>query len=133
MRRYADPVEVRRGPVTAVAAEPGVDSEGPQQFLWHGRLWKVRAVLAHWVETGAWWQAAGARAAVGADGPAEATAGARVPLGDLVTEREFWRVEAGRGRPQPVVPDDDAPPVAGVFDLSFDWADGRWTLVGCTD
>ena len=55
MRRYDDPVEVRKGWVTGM--------EAPEQFLWHGRLWKVRAVLAHWVETGAWWQSAGARAA----------------------------------------------------------------------
>ena len=47
MRRYADPVEVRRGWVS------DVETEGPEQFLWHGKLWKVRAVLAHWVETGA--------------------------------------------------------------------------------
>ena len=50
------------------------------------------------------------------------------PLGDLLTERELWRVEAGRGRPL-----DDEPDGGGVFDLSFDWADGRWTLLGCTD
>lgn len=41
MRQYDDPVEVRRG-----------EAEGPDQFRWRGRLWKVRAVLAHWVETG---------------------------------------------------------------------------------
>ena len=56
MRRYDDPVEVRKGP-----------EEDPEQFLWRGKLWKVRAVLAHWVETGAWWQSAGARAAIGSD------------------------------------------------------------------
>ena len=49
MRRYDDPVEVRTGLVRG----------GPEQFLWRGRLWKVRAVLAHWVETGPWWQSAG--------------------------------------------------------------------------
>ena len=57
MRLYDDPVEVRRG-----------ETEGPEVFLWRGRLWKVRAVLAHWVPTGA----------------------------DRA-ERELWRVEAGRG------------------------------------
>ena len=51
MRLYDDPVEVRRG-----------ETEGPDQFLWHGRLWKVRSVLAHWVETAPWWQSTGARA-----------------------------------------------------------------------
>ena len=48
MRRYDDPVDVRRGMVDG--------SEGPEQFLWRGRLWKVNAVVAHWVETGPWWQ-----------------------------------------------------------------------------
>ena len=47
MRQYDDPVEVRRG-----------ETEDPDQFLWRGRLWKVRAVVAHWVETGPWWQSA---------------------------------------------------------------------------
>ena len=44
-------------------------------------------------------------------------------MGDLLVERELWRVEAGRGGPD----------VGGVFDLSFDWTDGRWQLVGCAD
>lgn len=92
MRQYDDPVEVRRG-----------ETEGPDQFLWRGTLWKVRAVLAHWVETGPWWQDTAARV-------------------DLVAERELWRVEAGRSQD-----------VAGVFDLSFDWTDGCWQLVRCAD
>ncbi len=96
MRQYDDPVEVRRG-----------ESEGPEQFLWRGRLWKVRAVLAHWVETRPWWQESGS--------------------GDPVAERELWRVEAARGR------DLLGLDVAGVFDLSFDWTDGCWQLVGCAD
>lgn len=97
MRLYDDPVEVRRG-----------ETEGPDQFLWRGRLWKVRAVLAHWVETAPWWQPAteGADPAVGAD----------------LVERELWRVEAGRGIS-----------TSGVFDLSFTFSDGRWQLVGCAD
>lgn len=94
MRLYDDPVEVRRG-----------ETEGPDQFLWRGRLWKVRTVLAHWVETAPWWQST--EPAVGAD---------------LLVERELWRVEAGRGISG-----------TGVFDLSFNWSDGRWQLVGCAD
>lgn len=114
MRQYDDPVEVRRG-----------EAEDPDQFLWRGRLWKVRAVVAHWVETGPWWQAGSSDQAAG-----RAT--------DLVAERELWRVEAGRG-PQPVRPVTDRPvdqqtqETYGVFDLSFDWSDGRWQLVGCLD
>lgn len=127
MRRYDDPVEVRRGWVEG----PGHRGEGPEQFLWRGRLWKVRSVLAHWVETGPWWQAADVRAVIGADTPTDvmgqAPATAAGPATDLLTERELWRVEAGRGG----VTDDGLG--AGVFDLSFDGADGRWQLVGCVD
>jgi len=117
MRRYADQVEVRRGWI------PDAGTEGPEQFLWHGRLWKVRAVLAHWVETGPWWGRT-------TDGPDQGGA----TLGDLLTERELWRVEAGRGMPGIRGADpDDGGDVSGVFELSFDWSDGRWQLVGCTD
>ena len=105
MRRYDDPVETRMGLVSGV--------EGPEQFLWRGRLWKVRAVI-------------------GSDEPGSGSTrseGADLCSPDLLGERELWRVEAGRGRPMP----DGEPDGGGVFDLAFDWADGRWTLVGCTD
>ncbi len=112
MRRYDDPVEVRKG---LVGTEEPV--EGPEQFLWRGRLWKVRDVLAHWVETGPWWQSSGVHAVLGAEEPAAALASH-----DLVTEREVWRVEAGRGTAG-----------SGVFDLVFDWAQGSWRLSRCLD
>lgn len=102
MRKYDDPVEVRKGWID------GAGLEGPEQFLWRGRLWKVREVVAHWVETGAWWQAR------------------EQAVGDLLAEREMWRVEAGRGSGA-------VEGSSGVFDLAFDWADGRWQLVGCVD
>jgi len=105
MRRYDDPVEVRRG-----------ETEGPEQFLWRGRLWKVRSVLAHWVETAPWWQGDARSESESQSGPA--------PHLDLVAERELWRVEAGRGT---------GLGASGVFDLSFDWSDGSWRLVGCLD
>jgi hypothetical protein len=133
MRRYADPVEVRRGPLDPDALRGA--TEGPQQFLWRGRLWKVRAVLAHWVETGPWWQSTGVRAAIGSEEAADQVVDrGPTPLGDLLTERELWRVEAGRPRPPATTPDGETEGgITGVFDLSFDWADGCWTLVGCTD
>ena len=107
----------------------GADDEGPAQFLWRGRLWKVRAVLAHWVETGPWWQAAGVRAVIGSEEAAVDEPRRR--------RRGRWRpahrarAVAGRGRPRPSA--DGEPDSGGVFDLAFDWADGRWQLVGCMD
>ena len=88
MRRYDDPVEVRKGMVAGAEGEV----EGPEQFLWHGRLWKVRSVLAHWVETAPWWQSASEEAAGSATGEKATEVGS-----DLLVERELWRVEAGRG------------------------------------
>ena len=130
MRRYDDPVEVRRGRVRGAETDgpgnegpgnegaEGLEIEGPEQFLWRGRLWKVRRVLARWVETGAWWQSSEVQAALGTDEPARLRS-----AGDLLGERELWRVEAGRGGLE----------TDGVFELSFDWTDGRWQLVGCAD
>ena len=105
-RRYDDPVEVRRR-----------DDE-PAEFLWRDRLWVVRAVLARWVETGAWWQSA---VPAGAGIP-----GTTIPGATLSGERELWRVEATRGRVHGM----------GVFDLCFDWsatAGAGWTLTRALD
>jgi hypothetical protein len=127
MRRYDDPVDVRKGMVDG--------SEGPEQFLWRGRLWKVHSVLAHWVETGPWWDSVGARAVLGTE-TAGRTEGAdregRVltmlpTLADMVAEREIWRVEASRGR---LSAESGG---GGVFDLLFDWAEGSWRLARCLD
>ena len=87
MRQYDDPVETRMGQVSGM--------EAPEQFLWRGRLWKVRAVLAHWVETGPWWQSGGARAVIGSDEPGRRGLdphGRRRPV-------RRARAVAGRGRP----------------------------------
>jgi hypothetical protein len=126
MRLYDDPVEVRRG-----------ETQGPDQFLWRGRLWKVRAVIAHWVETAPWWQSTTAQAVIGTDqdNTRDLTREHAPPVvgADLLVERELWRVEAGRGMAAVTGPDGEAVHTTGVFDLSFTWSDGRWQLVGCAD
>jgi hypothetical protein len=118
MRIYDDPIEVRRGQVQGPGDAGQVttleQTEGPEQFLWHGRIWKVRAVLAHWVETGEWWRLA------------KDPAGGEQTSVDLLREREWWRVEAGRGSPDPAHG-------WGVFELFFDWSTGAWRLAGCLD
>lgn len=114
MRRYDDPVEVRKGMVGS--------TEGPEQFLWRGRLWKVRDVVAHWVETGPWWQSGGVQAVLGEEGGSPE----RTVQRDLLAEREVWRVEAARGLAA-------TGSGRGVFDLVFDWAQGSWRLARCVD
>ena len=98
-RRYDDPVDVRRR-----------DDE-PAEFLWRGRLYVVRDVLAHWVETGVWWR------------PAATPDAAPVTQTFDPGERELWRVEASAGRSRG----------SGVFDLCFDWTAGVWTLATALD
>ena len=131
MRTYADQVEVRTGPVPGYGLDGAPTSFGdtllvddrpdavgvdpaPQQFLWRGRLWQVREVVAHWMEVGAWW----VRRPEEAPGRSE-----------LVTERQVWRVTAARGRAVATVDD----PGFGVFDLTFDGAEGVWRLAGSLD
>src|ERR1700710_41275 len=124
MRRYDDLVDVRRGRVAGPGSdtgsvtgsdagsdrgEPGKAAvEGPEQFLWKGRLWKVHTVLAQWVETGPWWHSSGVHAVLGADDWADDTADGAVRTAtrpslpaavslELAAEREVWRVEASRG------------------------------------
>lgn len=147
MRRYDEPIEVRRGLVAG--------QEAPEQFIWRDRLWVVRDVVSHWVETGAWWDQEGIAAllGVGAEqsgaeqnaGSGRASAGVTaVPLGaDLLAESDLWRVEAGRGRlhrwsrqARPTKNGGIDPALDlgyGVFDLAFDWGQARWRLVGCVD
>ena len=66
-RLHADPVEVRR-------TDTGAGPE-PAQFLWRGRLYVVREVLARWTESGGWWRSARVRALTTGDpaGPGRAT------------------------------------------------------------
>jgi Family of unknown function (DUF6504) len=122
MRRYDDPVEVRKGMVAGADGEV----EGPEQFLWHGRLWKVCGVVAHWVETGPWWQSREVAPVLGAELGGEDEPGRSASVHDLLAEREVWRVEAARGLAATGAG-------RGVFDLAFDWDRGSWQLSRCLD
>jgi len=93
-RRYYEPVLVR----------VSGDSHAPQDFLWRGRSYLVRAVLAHWVEGTAWWR----RERRAPHGPAD---------------REVWRVEAAARRSS----------AAGVYDLCRDTAADQWHLARALD
>jgi hypothetical protein len=113
VRRFSDVVQVR--PVEGAA---GV-ARRPEAFIWRGRLYVVRDVLAQWRERRAWW-----REALDADGGG----GPVVPGGSLAaaaSEQQVWRVEASPGW-------SFAP---GVYDLAHDeGAQGeQWQLVRVAD
>ena len=147
-RLHADPVEVRR-------TDTGAGPE-PEQFLWHGRLYLVREVLARWTESGRWWTTPAVRALTTGDRLATAEpdpletapipsspkwaqrawgepapdVGAAVGPGSLVDldgERSWWRVEAGRGAGHA------REHGTGVYDLCLDETTGTWTLTRVLD
>jgi len=81
----------------------------PVAFVRRHRGYVVRSVLAHWWETGPWWetQAAADVTAVG---------------GVQDDERELWRVEAvAPGRSSVIV------------ELAHFWSTGRWTVAAVLD
>lgn len=101
---HADAVEVQR------------HGASPAAFHWRGRVYRVRGVLAHWLETGPWWQSASVRGLLATDAP-NRPAGAAGAAG----EREFWQVEAVVGRQS----------LPGVYELCCDWSrgdPGEWSV-----
>jgi hypothetical protein len=103
-RLHADLVEVR---TCAAPAGPV-----PEQFLWRGRLYLVREVLARWTESGSWWRGTAVRAL---------TTGASATATE-VDDREqlWWRVEADSGRLAALSGG------RGTYDLCFEA--GSWSL-----
>jgi hypothetical protein len=101
--RMGEEVQVERGPL------------GPLQFWRGSSRYVVGELLDSWVETAPWWRHATAGGGTG--GGASAV---------LVAGREVWRVEAvraGRSRMS----------FAGVYDLCWDGAENRWSLVRVHD
>ena len=76
----------------------------PLRFVWRGRLYRVLAVLEHWVVSSQWWQR-------------------NDPDTDVPPEREFWRVEASPGGTLP----------PAVYELRCDVATGDWLLIRVWD
>lgn len=105
VRRYSEPVEVKATspPTTApdgcAESDDPVTTGAPEAFIWRGRLYIVREILAHWRERRAWWREA-------LDPPAGQPHG----IAAAARERQVWRVEACPGRLAR----------SGVFDLARD-------------
>jgi hypothetical protein len=107
-RLHTDSIEVRR------------HDDAPEQFLWRGRLYVVREVLARWTEAGGWWRGAAMRSLTAGDSRPD-LAGSAAGIDD--GERDWWRVEAAAGRSSGT----------GVYDLCFDWSRGGWSLARVLD
>ena len=123
MRRYSDPVEVRSGTTElrsgaaqeAASDREPVDPAEPDVFIWQGRLYVVRRVLAHWRERRSWWRDA-----------LDPVPGQPTGIDVASREQHVWRVEASRGQSFGT----------GVFDLTSDGAEGPdadWRLVRVAD
>jgi hypothetical protein len=138
-RLHVDAVEVQRR-----------DDE-PAQFLWRGRLYVVREVLARWTESGGWWRSTAVQSLSDGDSapgglhvaplqtaplppspkwaqrawgePAPDVAASVGPAGVDDGEQDWFRVEAGAGRSAGT----------GVYDLCFSWSTGRWALARVLD
>ena len=116
-RRFTEPAEVR----TRVEASGPV----PDQFLWRGRLYVVREVLARWTESGSWWKGT-AMSAVVTGGEIASTTLAVDDRSTLLSiddrESSWWRVEADSGRLAVLSGG------SGVYDLCFTEASAQWSL-----
>lgn len=140
VRRFSDVVQVR--PVEGSGARP-------EAFIWKGRLYVVRQVLAQWRERRAWWREAldaqptqsaqscqsgqpsqssqsfqlGQSAQSGQATPTQVQPGAGIAA--AAAEQRLWRVEASPGW-------SFAP---GVYDLAHDESavGEQWSLVRVAD
>jgi hypothetical protein len=131
VRRFSDSVQVRvrrreqewetgraAGPEKGGEKGPGSPAgTAPEAFIWRGRLYVVRSVLAQWRERRAWW-----RDALEAD---EAQVRPGETLVAAASEQHVWRVEASPGW-------SFAP---GVYDLAHDESPrgDQWSLVRVSD
>jgi hypothetical protein len=98
-------------------SEAGSVEAPPEAFIWRGRLYVVRGVLAQWRERRAWWHDA-----LEAD---EAQVRPGETLVAAASEQHVWRVEASPGWSF----------TPGVYDLAHDESPrgDHWSLVRVAD
>lgn len=112
MRTYHEPIHV-------------LFSDEPRQFIWRDRLLLVKEVQGRWSQATPWWTGRQVRAARGEE-VVPARGGDEHPeapptRGDLLSEREVWRVEAGNGRHR------------GVYELARTVDADNWVLQAVLD
>lgn len=99
MRMYEDPICV-------------LFDEKPRQFIWRERLLLVKKIESRWNRATAWWESDRIKAARGEEVASD---------GELVSEREVWRVEAGNGVHR------------GVYELAHTVGAEDWVLQAVLD
>ena len=139
-RLHTDAVEVQR------------HDDVPAQFLWRGRLYVVREVLARWTESGGWWRAAAVQSLSDGDGASGAARRRRRSRPRRCRRRPSGRSGPGAS-PRPTSTPRSALPASttasrtgsasrpapagaagtGVYDLCFSWSTGRWSLARVLD
>jgi len=104
-------------PGASGSLEGGSIESPPEAFIWRGRLYVVRGVLAQWRERRAWWHDA-----LEAD---EAQVRPGETLVAAASEQHVWRVEASPGWSF----------TPGVYDLAHDVSSrgDHWSLVRIAD
>lgn len=138
MRTYGEVIAIRHGSAgpadSAVDVQPsGLVTPG-NQFLWRGRIYVIRSVLAHWIESGTWWTSL--------QQPTRSTrvhdsVGEQPPMNRSITrdvgatERWVWRVEAAAGSSAPIGVYDVACEVNG--NTSHERSAGQWRLARALD
>ena len=75
-RRYADQIVVN--------AKSTADGVYPREFRWRGERYRVKSVLARWIETSPWWRDPSYQQSFGEQSDER-----------QIEERLVWRVEAG--------------------------------------
>ncbi|TDO60828.1 hypothetical protein EV651_107100 [Kribbella sp. VKM Ac-2571] len=132
MWEFDDAVEVHTVPVDGV--------QTPDQFLWRGRLWRVRTLRSQWTETAAWWERgvigtgqihdprahAGSLARIDAATVAEACSAARTRSRPARTHTAGVAAAANpRSRPAATLPAPDVRTPAAVGVLDAEWGPER--------
>ena len=136
MRTYGEVISIRTG--SAGAGSSGAGSSGGvavgNQFLWRSRIYVVRTVLAHWVESGTWWTSlqrqSKPRAVLSALGD-DVLVEPSITRDVGATERWVWRVEAAAGSSAPIGVYDVACEIRGVD--SAELTQGQWRLARALD
>ncbi len=146
MRTYGEVISIRSGSSgsgSLGAGPAGGVAVGNQflggvavgnQFLWRSRIYVVRAVLAHWVESGTWWTSLhrSMKSPVVPGRHVDQAVDERSITRDVgATERWVWRVEAAAGSSAPI----------GVYDVACDvhradvaeLVHGQWRLARALD